>query len=124
MHDAHDAKEDFMQAAQAMLAHCADTLENLGSEALEVDFLHDVLEIAVTGAAGGVYVLHPHRVTQQIWLASPQTGAHHYYYEAPSRRWISTQSGPDLPQQLENELGPVVGHPIDLTIDLGSAHAS
>lgn len=52
---------------------------------------------------GRPYLLNYHGVTQQIWLASPVTGAHHFRLR--EGRWLSTRARDDLITLLETELG-------------------
>ncbi len=52
---------------------------------------------------GRPYLLNYHGVTQQIWLASPLTGAHHFRLQ--DGRWISTRDAQDLITLLKAELG-------------------
>lgn len=48
------------------------------------------------------YLLNYHGVTQQIWLASPLTGAHHFRFVEGV--WISTRGTAELVALLEEEL--------------------
>ena len=52
---------------------------------------------------GRPYLLNYHGVTQQLWLASGLTGAHHFRFQ--DGRWISTRGTEDLITLLETELG-------------------
>lgn len=52
---------------------------------------------------GRPYLLNYHGVTNQIWLASPITGAHHF--KLTEGRWVSTRSSDELVALLEIELG-------------------
>lgn len=51
---------------------------------------------------GRPYLLNYHGVTQQVWLASPLTGAHHFRFQ--DDHWISTRGTDDLIALLETEL--------------------
>jgi frataxin len=51
---------------------------------------------------GRPYLLNYHGVAKEIWLASPQTGAHHF--RLTDGRWISTRGRDDLMTLLEAEL--------------------
>jgi frataxin-like iron-binding protein CyaY len=51
---------------------------------------------------GRPYLLNYHGVTQQIWLASPLTGAHHFRQQ--EGRWVSTRGADELTTLLEAEL--------------------
>jgi frataxin len=51
---------------------------------------------------GRPYLLNYHGVTQQIWLASPVSGAHHFRLQ--EGRWISTRGTDELVALLESEL--------------------
>jgi len=51
---------------------------------------------------GRHYLLNYHGVTQQIWLSSPRTGAHHFQRQGD--RWVSTRGPEELTSLLEAEL--------------------
>jgi iron donor protein CyaY len=58
--------------------------------------------LAFDSLDGRPYLLNYHGVTQQIWLASPLTGAHHFRLQ--NSHWISTRGTDDLMTLLETEL--------------------
>lgn len=51
---------------------------------------------------GRPYLLNYHGVAQEIWLASPVSGAHHFHLR--EGRWISTRATDELFNLLEAEL--------------------
>lgn len=55
---------------------------------------------------GRPYLLNYHGVAQEIWLASPLTGAHHFRLE--DGRWISTRGTEELIKLLETELAVIL----------------
>ena len=56
-------------------------------------------------SGGGTWIVNKHAPTRQIWLSSPQSGAHHYAFDAGSGQWRDTRGGPDLLAHLSAELG-------------------
>lgn len=58
--------------------------------------------LAFDSPDGRPYLLNYHGVTQQIWLASPLTGAHHFRLQDGC--WVSTRGTEDLMALLEKEL--------------------
>src|SRR3954452_17440729 len=56
-------------------------------------------------SGGGTWVVNKHAPTRQIWLSSPQSGARHYAFDAPSGQWKDTRGGPALLAHLSAELG-------------------
>ena len=53
----------------------------------------------------GTWVVNKHAPTRQIWLSSPQSGAHHYAFDEGAGLWKDTRGGPDLLAHLSAELG-------------------
>ncbi len=74
-----------------------DQLESVGFDAE-----CDGYSLAFDLPDGRPYLLNYHGVTEQIWLASPLTGAHHF--RLSEGRWVSTRGGGDLMFLLETEL--------------------
>jgi frataxin len=54
---------------------------------------------------GGTWVLHKHAPTRQMWLSSPQSGAHHYAFDPALSQWRDTRGGADLVSTLIGEWG-------------------
>jgi CyaY protein len=50
----------------------------------------------------GVYQFNYHGVTDQVWLSSPVSGAHHFIFD--SDLWRSTRYAETLQQILEKEI--------------------
>jgi len=71
-----------------------------GVDELEVDFDGKILSIET--ATGQQYLLNFHGPTNQLWLSSPITGAHHF--EWIDDTWRSTRSPETLLHILRNEL--------------------
>ena len=90
---------NFTKLAEETIALIADTIENEDRDCLiEVDFQRDILNLATHQ---GVYVINKHSAAKEIWLSSPVSGPHHFYYN--SGKWQS-RSKADLFTILEQEL--------------------
>ncbi len=68
---------DFHTAASLALNAIADFFDSAWPEA-DVDLLED--SVTITLPQGQQYVINKHGVTQQIWVSSPFSGAHHFAY--------------------------------------------
>jgi len=69
---------NFHQIADSFLAKIAAALEEADSRgALELDYLGGILNIEIP--PGKQYVINKHTPTRQIWLASPVSGAGHFF---------------------------------------------
>ena len=70
----------------------------------DVDFEGENLLIEINNST---FVLSIHNPTQQIWMSSPVSGAHHFEYkeEESNYKWISTRDNSiDLFGKLDMEL--------------------
>ena len=70
----------------------------------DVDFEGENLIIEINNST---FVLSIHNPTQQIWMSSPVSGAHHFEYikEGSNYQWISTRDKSiDLFDKLDMEL--------------------
>ncbi len=90
---------NFTKLAEETIALIADTIENEDKEGLiEIDYQGNILNLATHQ---GVYVINKHSAAKEIWLSSPVSGPHHFYYDAD--KWQS-RSKADLFTILEQEL--------------------
>lgn len=105
-----DTKTEFSLACQKFLSRLATYLEKLDHPHLDCEYLHETVEVRIPD--GGVFILHPHAASQQMWLASPCSGAHHYRFDARAQCWLSTQPGPDLAARLSEEFSEIAGDKI------------
>ena len=78
---------DFHTASDLLLNQVADFFDSSWPGA-DVDILEDA--VLVTLSKGTQYVINRHGVTQQIWLSSPFSGAHHFVYQ--EGRWRCTRT--------------------------------
>ena len=69
---------------------------------LTVEFDGTYLHIYVEGKE---YLIHWHDVKQQVWLASPSSGAHHFEYSDEQKLCSTRDPNIILKQLLEEELG-------------------
>jgi iron donor protein CyaY len=81
-----------------MLEKISDFFESSWPHA-DVDLLEDTLTVTLPDKHQ--YVLNKHGVTQQIWVASPFTGAHHFYMK--EEKWRCTRTNICLEDFLLNE---------------------
>lgn len=89
---------DFHHAAARILEDMADFFETSWPDA-DVDLLEDALTVSLPG--GKQYLLNKHGVTQQIWLSSPFTGAHHFALEED--QWYCTRTKTRLEDLIQKE---------------------
>ncbi|MBI2708017.1 MAG: iron donor protein CyaY [Proteobacteria bacterium] len=89
---------DFHTASDLLLNKAADFFESSWPGA-DVDMLDDTLTIILPG--GEQYVINKHGVTQQIWVSSPFTGAHHFAYQ--EGMWTCTRTHIELEDLLLDE---------------------
>lgn len=90
--------DNFHAASDLLLNKVADFFESSWPGA-DVDLLEDA--ITITLPAGQQYVINKHGVTQQIWLSSPFSGAHHFAYQ--EGLWTCTRTHVLLEDFLLNE---------------------
>lgn len=88
----------FHHLSALALAQAAEFFEHSFPEA-DVDLLEDILTITLP--EGGQYVINRHGVTQQIWVSSPFTGAHHFAYY--NNDWKNTRTSLSLADFLRQE---------------------
>ena len=71
---------EFAKLAEYAIALIADTIETEDKDCvIEVDFQGDILNLTTNQ---GVYVINKHSAAKEIWLSSPVSGPHHFYYNA------------------------------------------
>lgn len=80
--------------AMHTLQEYADKLEN----DFDLDIDGDFLKIT---HPKGQFLLNYHPTLNQLWLASPLSGAHHFHYTV---EWLCTRSGKSLSEILQNDL--------------------
>jgi frataxin len=90
--------DDFHQSAALILEEMADYFESSWPEA-DVDLLEDSLAVHLHD--GKQYLLNKHGVTQQIWLSSPYSGAHHFALK--NGHWHCTRTDKRLEDLLHQE---------------------
>ena len=76
----------------------ADFFETSWPEA-DVDLLDETLTVSLQNNLH--YLINKHEVTQQLWLASPFTGAHHFYLK--NGQWWCTRTNLNLEELLRQE---------------------
>lgn len=104
------SQSGFEALADRALSKVFDAVEDAGTEQAQVDIAGPVLTLDIDGV--GTYVLNKHAPMKQLWLSSPQSGAHHYAWDG--KLWVSTRGGPDLMSLLSGELGRALGQPVTL----------
>ena len=82
---------NFISIAQNTINKIFDDLDQF-NEKLEIDLVDNNLTIEFDDEK--VFIISIHEPTQQIWLSSPLSGAHHFYpvNESDPLVWISTRN--------------------------------
>ena len=82
---------NFISIAQNTINKIFDDLDQF-NEKLEIDLVDNNLTIEFDDEK--VFIISIHEPTQQIWLSSPLSGAHHFYLvnESDPLVWISTRN--------------------------------
>ena len=80
--------DNFYSLSTLILEEAAEFFESSWPQA-DVDLLGETLTVIVP--PHHQYVINKHNVTQQIWVASPFTGAHHFQYK--DGEWTCTRKG-------------------------------
>lgn len=82
-------KENFLKLASKTLNDIFEKFNNYDSD-LEIDFVENNITIETENEK--VFVISIHEPTNQIWLSSPVSGAHHFIYDGNEKmNWISTR---------------------------------
>ena len=90
----------FQKNADKTIAHICDIYELRDN--LNVDMENDILTIETSS---GKYVINKHAPTMQIWVSSPLSGAHHFFYSEGDDSWINTRdSNMELFEILKQEI--------------------
>ncbi len=89
----------FTKLAEQTISLLADAIELQDRECLiEIDFQGDILTLTTNQ---GIFVINKHSAAKEIWLSSPISGPHHFYYNIG--KWQSKANN-DLIFILEQEL--------------------
>jgi frataxin len=92
---------EFHQRADQKLEFLQDHIESLLEDA-DVDLVDETLTVILT--SGQQYIINKHAPTQQIWVASPVSGAHHFRYDTQADVWCNVRTGQVLDELLNDEL--------------------
>ena len=84
--------------------------QKLESLQLDIEILQDDVDsdlingiLTITLHNGQQYIINKHTPSQQIWLSSPFSGAHHFYYNQDISSWINTRNKCDLDKFVNSE---------------------
>ena len=95
--------DNFQNLAKKTLDDIFNIVEKK-SQDFDVDFEGENLIIEIDNST---FVLSIHNPTQQIWMSSPVSGAHHFEYKAEGSdyKWISTRDNSmNLLEKIDLEL--------------------
>ena len=95
--------DNFQNLAKKTLDDIFNIVEKK-SQDFDVDFEGENLIIEINNST---FVLSIHNPTQQIWMSSPVSGAHHFEYKAEGSdyKWISTRDNSmNLLEKIDLEL--------------------
>lgn len=98
--------------AQKTIEFLIDTLEVHDAELFDLDC--DDLKLQLSFENRGTLLINYHQTTEQIWVSSPLSGAHHFALR--DQTWICTRSGQGLMDLLSQELKSLTGESISLNV--------
>lgn len=101
---------EFTVLADDTLNKMVEALCDLEDETLDADLESGVLTIAFED--GSKYVVNSHRAATQIWMAAGAT-AWHFNWEG--QKWISSKTGEELWQTVNQHVGKKLGRELRLT---------
>ena len=105
-------ENEYQTMVEGLLSRLAETIEDAdAARALSVEYMSGILEITLKDDRQ--YVINMHKPTQQIWMASPVSGASYFVYDPAVKAWRS-KKGPLLLDMLEQELAAVAGMKVKL----------
>lgn len=101
--------------ATMLLENLSESLEQQIDDLADVDLNGAMLTISLgqNCQIQGEFLLNFHGPTEQLWLSSPKSGAHHFAYT--DNQWISTKSPDELMKLLAAELSEATSLNIDIT---------
>ena len=99
---------NLVKIAQQTLQFLGDQLESQTD--LDIDYMDNQLSIGKKGYQS--FLLNFHAPTQQLWLSSPRTGAHHFTLQ--ENKWVSIRTSSSLNTLLQEDLR----HYFNVTADL------
>lgn len=80
----------FHNKADIVLQHIVEVIEESDKEySLEIDFFNGILTITLPSQHA--YVINKHEASRQIWLSSPQSGAHHFAHQPEKDSWLDSK---------------------------------
>ncbi|AFE49140.1 frataxin-like protein [Rickettsia prowazekii str. GvV257] len=90
----------FSKLAETTIVYIVDKIEEQDLEGIiDVDLQGDILNL---DTENGIYVINTQSASKEIWLSSPVSGPHHFFYE--QGKWKS-RIGFELMVLLTEELG-------------------
>ena len=102
----------FESLADATLTRLQAAIEEQSGGDIDAELIGGILTLELE--SGAKYVINKHGPNQQIWLASPRSGAWHFAWSADEQAWLSTRGGDRLEALLSGELSQASGHSLDL----------
>ena len=103
---------EFHELADEMLNHIAESVESADEDGvLHVDLIEGVLTIALHDERE--MVLNKHESSQQIWMASPHSGAFRFTYDEHDEEWINSRADA-LADVLAEELSELAGIDVEI----------
>ncbi|MBY0282145.1 MAG: iron donor protein CyaY [Alphaproteobacteria bacterium] len=97
----------YQAQAYKTMEFIADAIETQGE--LEIDYDGKALQIHLSD--GRQYLINFHGITNQLWLSSPFSGAHHFDYKEGD--WQSTRMDINLSTILKTEFQNQLGYRLD-----------
>ncbi len=100
------SESEYVELAQAELAHLVSALDRLETELLDCELENDILTLEFSDDT--TYVINSHRAARQIWMAAERT-AWHFDWEPQEKRWIAQKTGDELWDTVRRVLVPKLG---------------
>ncbi len=98
--------------AQQTLETLTDILQTYDQELFDLDC--DDLKLQLSFESKGTLLINYHQTTEQLWVSSPVSGAHHFALQ--DKTWICTRSGRSFIDFLNQELHLLTGENINLNV--------
>ena len=105
-------ESDFERLAEETLEDLMEQVDEALGDELDVDLEGGILMIELSN--GGQYVINKQAPNKEIWVSSPQSGAHHFSYDGDHSVWKDTRNDESLFDVLSRELSQACGRPFSL----------
>jgi frataxin len=99
-------------AVSHLFQKLTDALEGYDQDLFDLDC--DDLKLELLFGNGSVLLINYHQSTEQLWVSSPKSGAHHFAHR--DNEWRCTRTAQKFMEFLTNELQQLTGEKINLDV--------